>query len=161
MPAATVAGMDARFLLWKDLPAADRASLFSRSSRDIEEAIPRVRPILESVRTRGDAALVEASRTFDGADIAALPLRVSDEEIDAAERGLDRRVKDAIRACADNVRRCHQGRQARQISPTAVRPSASAREKSANRGFATYRIPLRYLCDPRYPTLSRATLSSR
>src|SRR5512137_2971699 len=94
-----------RLVRWKDLSAADRSRLFARSGRDIEEAVPRVRPILEAVRARGDAALVEASRTFDGADISGLPLRVGDDEIDAAERSLEEGVRDAIRACAGNVRR--------------------------------------------------------
>jgi histidinol dehydrogenase len=122
--------MDVRFLVWKNLPAADRARLFARSGRDIEEAVPRVRPILEAVRSRGDAALVEASRTFDGADIAGLPLRVSDAEIDAAERGLDGSVKDAIRACADNVRRCHETQLPGPLELREVRPGVRVGERA-------------------------------
>jgi histidinol dehydrogenase len=76
--------MNVRLVRWKDLSAADRSRLLERSGHDIEEAVPRVRPILEAVRARGDAALVEASRAFDGADLAGRPLRVSESEIDEA-----------------------------------------------------------------------------
>src|SRR5512136_480433 len=100
--------MDVRLLRWKDLDAADRARLLARSGRDVGDAVEAVRPILEGVRTRGDAALVEYSRTFDHADIAGRPLRVAEAEIDEAERSLPAAVKDAIGACADNVRKCHE-----------------------------------------------------
>ena len=104
------------------LSAADRSRLLARSGQDIEEAVPRVRPILEAVRARGDAALVEYSRTFDAAEISGLPLRVGDDEIAAAERGLDGRVKDAIRACVDNVRRCHETQLPEPMERREIRP---------------------------------------
>ena len=122
--------MDVRFFLWKDLSAADRSRLFARSGQDIEESVPRVRPILEAVRARGDAALVEYSRTFDGADISGLPLRVGDDEIDAAERGLDAGVKDAIRACAGNVRRCHEAQLPGPMELREIRPGVRAGERA-------------------------------
>jgi histidinol dehydrogenase len=122
--------MDVRFLRWKDLSAENRARLFARSSRDVEEAVPRVRPILEAVRTRGDAALVEFTRAFDGADIAGLPLRVGDTEIDEAERGLPGRLKDAIQACADNVRRFHEAQLPGPLELREIRPGVRAGERA-------------------------------
>jgi histidinol dehydrogenase len=122
--------MDVRIIHWNDLSAADRSRLFARSGRDIEEAVPRVRPILEAVRARGDAALIEYSRTFDGADISALPLRVSGEEIDAAERGLDGRVKDALRACAANVRRCHEAQLPGPMELREIQPGVRTGERA-------------------------------
>ncbi|MCX7030051.1 MAG: histidinol dehydrogenase [Spirochaetes bacterium] len=122
--------MDVRLLRWKDLSAADRSRLFTRSGQDIEEAVPRVRAILEAVRTRGDAALVEYSRTFDGADLSGLPLRMSEAEIDAAERGLDGGVKAAIRACADNVRRCHEAQLPGPMEFREIRPGVRAGERA-------------------------------
>lgn len=122
--------MDVRTLRWNDLSAADRAKLLRRSGSDIEAAVPQVRPILEAVRAQGDAALVEASQTFDGADIAGLPLRVSDAEIDEAERGLDAGLKDAIRTCADNVRRCHEAQLPKPMTLREIRPGVRAGERA-------------------------------
>jgi len=122
--------MDVRTLRWNDLSAVDRAKLLRRSGSDIEAAVPQVRPILEAVRAGGDSALVEASRTFDGADLAGLALRVSDEEIDEAERGLDAGVKDAIRTCADNVRRCHEAQLPGPMEMREIRPGVRAGERA-------------------------------
>lgn len=122
--------MDVRILRWNDLSADDRARLFSRSGHDVEEAIPRVRPILDEVRARGDAALVAYTRAFDGADIAGLPLRVADEEIDEAERGLPAPVKDAIRACVDNVRRCHEAQLPAPLKLREILPGVRAGERA-------------------------------
>jgi histidinol dehydrogenase len=122
--------MNVRLVRWKDLSAADRSRLLERSGHDIEEAVPRVRPILEAVRARGDAALVEASRAFDGADLAGRPLRVSESEIDEAERGLAAAVKDAIRTCAGNVRRCHEVQLPGPMELREIRPGVRAGERA-------------------------------
>jgi histidinol dehydrogenase len=122
--------MDVRMLRWKDLSPADRSRLLARSGQDIEDAVPRVRPILEAVRARGDEALVEYSRMFDGADISGLPLRVGEDEIDAAERGLDGGVKAAIRACADNVRRCHETQLPAPMELREIRPGVRTGERA-------------------------------
>ena len=122
--------MDVRMLRWKDLSPADRSRLLARSGQDIEDAVPRVRPILEAVRARGDEALVEYSRMFDGADICGLPLRVGEDEIDAAERGLDGGVKAAIRACADNVRRCHETQLPAPMELREIRPGVRTGERA-------------------------------
>ncbi len=122
--------MDVVLLRWKDLGAADRTRILARSGRDVGDALEAVRPILEGVRARGDAALVEYSRIFDHADIAGLPLRVGELEIDEAERALPAVVKDAIRACADNVRRCHEQQLPGPMSLAEIRPGVYAGERA-------------------------------
>ncbi len=122
--------MDVRVVRWKDLGAADRARLLARSGRDVGDALEAVRPILEGVRARGDAALIEYSRTFDHAEIAGLPLSVGEPEIDEAERSLPAAVKDAIRACADNVRRCHEEQLPGPMTLAEIRPGVYAGERA-------------------------------
>jgi histidinol dehydrogenase len=122
--------MDVFVSRWKDLGAADRARLLARSGRDVGDAVEAVRPILEGVRVRGDAALVEYSRTFDHADIAGLPLRVAEPEIDEAERSLPAVVRDAIRACVDNVRRCHEAQLPGPMTLAEIRPGVYAGERA-------------------------------
>jgi histidinol dehydrogenase len=121
--------MDVRIVRWKDLDPDGRSRLVARSGIDVGDAIEAVRPILEGVRRRGDAALVEYTRAFDAADIAGLPLRVGADEIDEAERSLPAAVKDAIRACADNVRRCHAAQLPGPMTLAEIRPGVYAGER--------------------------------
>jgi histidinol dehydrogenase len=69
-----------------------------------------VREICRRVRDEGDAALVELTRKLDGADVAGR-LRVTDEEIDLAERELDPDLRDALDRLAERLRDLH----ARQV----------------------------------------------
>lgn len=55
-----------------------------------------VRAIIAAVRTRGDAALTDYSRQFDGVDLAAIGLRVRDDEIAAAIAACSRETLDAL-----------------------------------------------------------------
>ena len=67
----------------------DRASI----EREIE---PRVRVILDAVRDRGNAALVDYTRRFDAVNLTVDQLRVSDAERVVAEEAIDARVRAAI-----------------------------------------------------------------
>lgn len=63
-----------------------------------------VRDILEAVRDRGDEALMEYSNRFDKADFTrAEQMRVSPEELKAAESAVDEETKAAIAASRENV----------------------------------------------------------
>jgi histidinol dehydrogenase len=99
--------MQVRVLAWGSLPEQEKRKILARSEQDIAEVMPRVRDIIERVRTEGDRALVEYTRQFNDADISGMPLAVSGREFDEAEQALDDSVKDAIRFCAANVRAYH------------------------------------------------------
>ena len=65
--------------------AAQRAALFRRSEADLSSFLERVKPILEAVRTQGDAALVRFARELDGAVIVnPYDLRSVSQAIEAA-----------------------------------------------------------------------------
>lgn len=68
-----------------------------------------VRDILEDVRTRGDAAVLEYTRRFDhvAADTVAA-LEISRADLRAALDGLPADQRAALEAAADRVRRYHQ-----------------------------------------------------
>lgn len=55
-----------------------------------------IQELLDGVRTRGDAALVDALKRFDGVDCGSDQLRVSDEEFAAARATLPASVLEAI-----------------------------------------------------------------
>ena len=62
-------------------------------SQDVDDA---VRAVIADVVARGDAALVDLSKKFDRVDLAALGLRVSDAEIEAATKACDADALDAL-----------------------------------------------------------------
>ena len=68
----------------------------------------QVESIIEDVRTRGDAALIDCAARFDGYDQAASELRVRTEVLEHAASKADPRVADALAAAIRNVRRFHE-----------------------------------------------------
>ncbi len=72
-----------------------------------------VRTIIGEVRSRGDAALLEFTRRFDGVQAAAVAeLEIPRTSQEAALRTLPREQSDALRAAADRVRRYHERQRA-------------------------------------------------
>lgn len=116
--------------IWKELSDEKKEALLDRSETDIRNAMEKVAPIIEDVRTRGDAALKEYSLKFDGADLAGMPVRVSDAEFDHAEASLDGKVKEALEYAIENVRRFHMSQKPKGIEMVEIRPGILAGEAS-------------------------------
>ncbi len=76
-------------------------------SQDVAQAVAA---IVEDVRARGDAALVELSRRFDRVDLGALGIRVGAAEIDAAVAGADPATVEALALAHERIR-AHHARQ--------------------------------------------------
>ena len=66
------------------------------------------RSIVERVGLKGDTALIEFSRKFDGVKLTVGTLRVSDAEIQAAGKAVDGKLKAAIRFAHRNIRDFHK-----------------------------------------------------
>ncbi len=81
------------------------AALQRRSGLDIEGLLSAVKPIVENVRARGDAALLEYTARFDGVHLSVAELKVSEEEIKQAYEQVSPETLDAFRQSARNVRR--------------------------------------------------------
>ncbi len=60
------------------------AALLRRTETDLSAIIEQVKPIIEAVRTEGDAALHRFARAFDGVQAEHMELRASEQEIEAA-----------------------------------------------------------------------------
>ncbi len=88
-----------------DADAASAQGLLPRAGLDVSAAVDVVRPIVEAVRDRGGAAVREATRRFDGVDLAEL--RVAPATVDAALAGLDADVHAALREAIARVERGH------------------------------------------------------
>ena len=98
--------MTIAFYRWKDTDAATRAKIMRRAQANIDRVVSLVQPIIESVKKRGDAALLEYTKQFDKADLASI--KATPEEFSAAERTLDENVKTAIQKCAYNIQKFHE-----------------------------------------------------
>jgi len=93
---------------WHETPKETRQKILRRSETDIGGVRDIVAPIIEDVRMHGDEALARYAKKFDGADLDPRRIKASEEDFAEAAKRLPAKLKDAIRFCADNVRRFHQ-----------------------------------------------------
>jgi len=84
------------------------ARLEKRRAFEREDLQQRVAAIVDDVRRRGDAAVLEAIARFDGIRLDAGELRVSDAEIDAAGGRLALDDAAALALAADRIRAFHE-----------------------------------------------------
>lgn len=92
---------------WSSLSAEARREVLHRPAQTNADALlDGVRDIIRDVRSRGDAALLEYTRRFDG--VALQSLEVSTAEFAAAERALNAEQRVAIDRAIANVRRFHE-----------------------------------------------------
>jgi histidinol dehydrogenase len=80
----------------------------SWDSAEYTKEAATVRRILEAVREKGDAALIEYTRSFDGADLTREGLRVPVSERDAAAASVEGSVVQALKDAADRIRTFHE-----------------------------------------------------
>lgn len=82
--------------------------LLKRSPNSYGEFEGRVAAILADVKERRDAALFEYTKKFDGADISADNLVVTEEEITEAYEAVDPSLVEIIRKALVNIRAYHE-----------------------------------------------------
>lgn len=82
--------------------------LLKRSPNSYGEFEGRVAAILADVKERRDAALFECTKKFDGADISADNLVVTEEEIREAYETVDPSLVEIIRKALVNIRAYHE-----------------------------------------------------
>jgi histidinol dehydrogenase len=84
------------------LESKDVGRLLARKAARFEQAEAVVRPILDAVRKRGDRALMEYARQFDGLDRKSV--RVPEKELVAASRQLTPDFTSAVSTASANIR---------------------------------------------------------
>src|SRR3990172_4383423 len=77
----------------------------SRSIGEDVEVRSQVIEIIHEVQKRGDQALVEYSRRFDGIELREL--RISSREIQSMAEAIDPELLEVIRQAAENIRSYH------------------------------------------------------
>jgi histidinol dehydrogenase len=97
------------------IESKDAGRLLRRRAARFAEAEAVARPILDAVRTRGDRALVEYARKFDG--LTRRSVRVPQRELEAAP--LDLAFRGAVARAAANIRRYAELQMPREWSKTA------------------------------------------
>jgi histidinol dehydrogenase len=75
------------------------------AAADVEDA---VRGIIDAVKARGDAALVEFTNKFDRSSVTAAGLRVSKDEIAAAVAACEPAARDALAFARDRIEAYHR-----------------------------------------------------
>jgi len=94
-------------LRWSALSADARRDALRRPAQSgTEELHDKVRAIIADVRKRGDVAVLDLTRRFDGADLAAL--QVGADEFAAAEASLTTAQRNALIRAIGNVQRFHE-----------------------------------------------------
>ena len=95
-----------RQLTWSEMTEADRAWVHQRgtAAESAEELRPAIRALVDDVRQRGDAALLDALARFDKVDIDAAGIAVSADEFARANAAIDPAVHRAIRQMISNIR---------------------------------------------------------
>jgi histidinol dehydrogenase len=86
-------------------PRSEWEELTARPALDTTALFDTVRPILEEVKRQGDAAVIRYEEQFDKAVLAGI--RVSEDEIRAAESLLPGELKQAIRTAAQHIETFH------------------------------------------------------
>ncbi|HSE32355.1 MAG TPA: histidinol dehydrogenase [Pyrinomonadaceae bacterium] len=81
--------------------------LLARGVSFDRELIQQVGRIIDDVRKRGDEALIDYTRQFDGVELQLEELRLSEESIERAAAGVDANVLEALRRAIRNVREFH------------------------------------------------------
>jgi histidinol dehydrogenase len=96
----------------------DPRRLLPRAAIDVAAAVEVVRPVVEAVREHGAAAVRDATRRFDGVELAEL--RVPVEEIRAAGEALDDRVRAGLTESIERARRVHRDQRRTDVTTRVV-----------------------------------------
>ena len=105
-------GRDIILAIWLDHASEgfeQQFAAFLTTKREVSEDVNAVvRGIIDDVRARGDAALADYSKKFDGVDFATTPMRVSEAEIDAAIEAVPAEVLGALKVAATRIESHHR-----------------------------------------------------
>jgi histidinol dehydrogenase len=117
------------FYDYASLSAEGRAALLKRSEADLSGVIEKVKPIIEAVRTEGDAALARFSRDLDRSSVSEDQIQVTPAEFDAAFKRVDAKVVEAIQFGIENIRSFHEEQKPETMWMKEIRPGAFAGDR--------------------------------
>jgi histidinol dehydrogenase len=121
--------MEVNFFELARMSASEREKLSRRRGLNLTELIGKVTPIIEAVRNRGDDAVREFTRTFDGVDLEPSEFRVRSEELSEALHGLPQDLREAMDVSIGNIRRFHERQREALSWDMEISPGIIAGEK--------------------------------
>ena len=86
-------------------------TILSRTTDFSTEQEAATREIVNTVREQGDRALLAYTKKFDGVEMTADDIRVSESEIENACKNADPKLIEVIEAAAANIRKFHESQQ--------------------------------------------------
>lgn len=108
----------------KEMAQADYERIMKRSETETADILGAVQKVLDDVKTRGDAALIEYTKKFE--DISIEKVQVTPEEIKAAYNKVDSATIKAIETLAENVRKFHAAQLPRKMWSMELSPGLMA-----------------------------------
>lgn len=122
--------MRPEILNWNSL-SPDRKNYFlKRSESDISEVMDSVSEIIDTVKEKGDRAILDYTLKFDKIDLTDMSIRVTKEEFEYAEKNLSQKVKDALEYAIENIRKFHETQKPSSMNFDEIRPGLYAGEKA-------------------------------
>jgi histidinol dehydrogenase len=118
-----------QFLKLSELALDARAKLMRRAEKDIRDLFPLAQTVIDAVRTRGDAGVVEYARQFDAPNFDAAMLRATPADFAAARAAVAPDVIAAIEAAHANIEKFHAEQMPEPMWFTEVQPGIMAGEK--------------------------------
>ena len=97
-------------------------ALFARSVMDLSPFCERAQPIIDAVRTEGDAALRRFARDFDRVSSDGMSIRAEESEFEAATEQVPAAVRRAIEHAAGNIRRFHEAQKPEEMWLKQIEP---------------------------------------
>jgi histidinol dehydrogenase len=113
------------------MDAAARAALLRRADQDLGDVLERAKPIVEAVRTEGEAALRRFARELDGVTGDLGALEATEADFEAAYDAVEREVIEAIRYAVANIRTFHEKQLPEPMWLHEIRPGAFAGDRWA------------------------------
>lgn len=121
---------DVSFHELKNISREQYEGLLKRSESDLSFFTEKVQPIIEAVRTEGDAALVRFGQEFDGAkSLTKETLKAREAEFDTAFDEVDDAVIDAIRHGIENIKIFHKEQKPEPMWFKEIKPGAFAGDR--------------------------------
>ncbi|MEG3439691.1 histidinol dehydrogenase [Pannus brasiliensis CCIBt3594] len=118
-----------RILKLAGLTPDERAKLLKRAELDIDNALNVARSVIETIREKGDAGVVEFVRRFDYEGATVDNLKVTEAEFDRAFQTIEPDVKTAIEQAFRNIHEVHRRQMPEEVQLAEIEKGVFAGEK--------------------------------